>query len=248
MLTTALSLLLLAAEPGRSDAYAKGVALIADGKPAEARVALEEALRQAPQESARYLPHLYLSIACHMTGDIAAAKRHFVLAEKSGAAEKSEDGRRLLAAERVLLGGAGTPSFRRYDKKAPHLSQAEVTRIKRDVLSRCRLPADAKAVDAPWYYHYEMGLQLAEHGDPQLALEALIDSVDRRPEPQRKARLYGMWFLDYLPYLQIARAHAKLGNRECALDALRLSQELGEVSPDDRDAAELKGLLADVKE
>jgi hypothetical protein len=57
-----------------------------------------------------------------------------------------------------------------------------------------------------------------------------------------------MWFMDYLPYLQIARAHTRLGNRECALDALRLSQELGEVSPDDRDVAELEGLLADLKD
>jgi hypothetical protein len=54
--------------------------------------------------------------------------------------------------------------------------------------------------------------------------------------------------MDYLPYLQIARAHARLGNRECALDALRLSQELGEVSPDDRDVTELEGLLADLKD
>ena len=83
---------------------------------------------------------------------------------------------------------------------------------------------------------------------PSAALDALIDSVDRRPDPQRKARLYGMWFMDYLPYLQIARAHARLGNRECALDALRLSQELGEVSPDDRDVTELEGLLADLKD
>ena len=71
--------------------------------------------------------------------------------------------------------------------------------------------------------------------------------MDRRPDPQRKARLYGMWFMDYLPYLQIARAHAQLGNRECALDALRLSEELGEVLPDDRDVRELEDLLADVK-
>jgi hypothetical protein len=123
-----------------------------------------------------------------------------------------------------------------------------MARIRREVLSRCRLPADSKAADAPWYFHYELGLSLlGDHGDPQRALDALIDSVDRRPEPQRKARLYGMWFLDYLPYIQIAKAHAQLGNRECALDALRLSQEMGEVSPGDRDVLELKSLLGDVK-
>ncbi len=240
-----LGLVAVPADAGALESYAKGVALIESGKPAEARAELERALEQLPAERADYLPHLYLAIACHMTGDPAAAKRHLAAAESSGAAEKSENGRRLLAAERLLLGESA--SFRKFDRSAPRLSEQELLRIRRDVLSRCRLPADAKSSEAPWYFHYELGLSLAEHGDPQRALDALIDSVDRRPEPQRKARLYGMWFLDYLPYLQIARAHAQLGNRECALDALRLSQELGEVAPGDRDLYELKSLLGDVR-
>lgn len=240
--------LLLSANPASRETYATGVLLIEQGKPAEARIALERALSTSPHEAADYLPHLYLAIACHMTGDTSAAKRHLAEAEASGAAERSENGRRLLAAERLLLGGGQAPSFRRYDKKAPHLAEAEAARIRREVLSRCKLPEDSKAGEGPWYFHYELGLELAQHGDAQRALDALIDAVDRRPDPQRKARLYGMWFMDYLPYLQIARAHARLGNRECALDALRLSQELGEVSPDDRDVTELEGLLADLKD
>jgi len=147
----------------------------------------------------------------------------------------------------LVAQGQPAPSFRRYEKKPPHLSEAEAARIRSEVLTRCKLPQDSKAKDAPWYFHYELGLELAERGDAQRALDALIDSVDRRPEPQRKARLYGMWFLDYLPYLQIARAHAHLGNRECAMDALRLSEQLGEVTPDDRDAKELEALLGDLK-
>lgn len=248
MLLAALILGLLPppADTGGLESYKKGVTLIESGKPAEARVELERALELVPAERADYLPHLYLALACHMTGDTATAKRHLAAAESSGAAEKSENGRRLLAAERLLLGE--NASFRKFDRRAPRLSEQEMARIRREVLSRCRLPADSKAPEAPWYFHYELGLSLAEHGDPQRALDALIDSVDRRPEPQRKARLYGMWFLDYLPYLQIARAHAQLGNRECALDALRLSQELGEVVPGDRDVYELKSLLGDVKE
>jgi tetratricopeptide (TPR) repeat protein len=248
-LVAVLALLSPQSDPAARTAYERGRALVESGNPSQARGELERALAAAPQEAPDYLPHLYLAIACHMTGDTAAAKRHLSAAESSGAAEGSETGRQLLGAFRLLLGQKPErASFRRYDRKAPRLAETEVGRIRREVLSRCRLPADAKASDAPWYFHYELGLSLAEHGDPQRALDALIDSVDRRPEPQRKARLYGMWFLDYLPYLQIARAHAKLGNRECALDALRLSQDLGETSPEDRDALEVKALLADLKE
>jgi len=230
---------------GAPDSYRQGVALIEAGKPAEARVELERALAAAPREAADYFPHLYLAIACHMTGDTQAAKRHLAASEAAGVAEKSDTGRRLLAAERLLLGEA--TSFRSYPRRAPRLSADELSRIRRDVLSRCRLPAESKAAEAPWYFHYELGLSLAEHGDPQRALDALIDSVDRRPEPQRKARLYGMWFLDYLPYIQIAKAHAQLGNKACALDALRLSQELGEVAPGERELLELKSLLGDLQ-
>lgn len=251
MLTMVALLALLSpqSDPAGRAAYDRGRALLESGNPSEARAELERALAAAPDEAPDYLPHLYLAIACHMSGDTAAAKRHLSAAESSGAAARSDTGRQLLDAFRLLMGQKPErASFRRYERKAPRLPEAEVARIRREVLSRCRLPADAKASDAPWYFHYELGLSLAEHGDPQRALDALIDSVDRRPEPQRKARLYGMWFLDYLPYLQIARAHAKLGNRECALDALRLSQDLGEVSPQDRDARELQALLDDVKE
>lgn len=241
-----LALLAPASDTAALESYKKGVALVEVGKPAEARKELERALAQAPAEGADYWPHLYLAIACHMTGDTAAARQHLAATEAAGFAEKSDDGRRLLAAERLLLGESA--SFRRFDRRSPRLSEEELARIRREVLSRCKLPADSKASDAPWYFHYELGLSLAEHGDPQRALDALIDSVDRRPEPQRKARLYGMWFLDYLPYIQIAKAHAQLGNKACALDALRLSQEMGEVGPGDRDLLELKSLLGDLKD
>ena len=152
--------------PPAPETYATGVLLIEQGDPAEARVALERALSTSPREAADYLPHLYLAIACHMTGDTSAAKRHLAEAEASGAAERSENGRRLLAAERLLLGGGRAPSFRRYDKKAPHLPEAEAARVRREVLSRCKLAEDSKAGDAPWYFHYELGLELARMATP----------------------------------------------------------------------------------
>jgi len=55
-----------------------------------------------------------------------------------------------------------------------------------------------------------------------------------------------VWFLDYLPYFHIARAHALLGNWECAADALALSQRKTEVSAKDAEYAELKELAREI--
>jgi hypothetical protein len=54
--------------------------------------------------------------------------------------------------------------------------------------------------------------------------------------------MYGVWFTDYLPYLQIARLHVRLGNWACARDALRVSQELKEVTKKDREFHEFEEL------
>jgi hypothetical protein len=74
-----------------------------------------------------------------------------------------------------------------------------------------------------------------KRGDPQRALDALVAATDRRSLPQRGARMYGMWFTDYHPYLEIAAAHVQLGNWSCAFDALSLSRQLGEVAGGDEE-------------
>jgi len=55
--------------------------------------------------------------------------------------------------------------------------------------------------------------------------------------PKRSARMYGMWFTDYRPYLEIAQAHVQLGNWACAFDALSLSRQLEEVVEEDEEFA-----------
>lgn len=247
------------------DHYEKGVQLVQEGRGAEARASLEQALALRDQEGLRlptesiryvdYLPHLYLAVACHMGGDAAAAREHLLAAQRSGAAAKSEAGSRLLAAYEMLILGtspeappaqaaptAERPRYAVYPRKPLLLADAEFRRLQQDVLTRCRL-GSGEAERAPWYFHYELGLELEKRGDHQRALDAFVESASRRAQPQHLARIYGVWFVDYLPYFQIARAHARLGNLECARDAFALSRRLGEVTEKDKDFAEMKALL-----
>jgi hypothetical protein len=244
--------------------YDRGVGLVGQGAGAAARAELEQALAQRPEEGLGlptggtryldYLPHLYLAVACHMTGDLAAARRHLGEAESSGLAARSPAGAPLLAAYQALLGAgrpeepprsvdrpSATAGYKLFPRKAPALSDVKYNRVRAAVLSRCHLSRGADASNAPWYYYYELGLELVRHGDSQRALDSFIEAADRRSQPERLARTYGMWFVDYLPYLQITRAHARLGNRECALNALALSHRLGEIT--DAERAEMKEMI-----
>lgn len=240
--------------------YERGVALVQQGRGAEARRALEQALAARSEEGLRvptqgsqsvdYLPHLYLAIAAHLEGNLEAARDQLRRAERSGVAERSEVGRPLLQAYRLLLeapadAGSETGRFNVYPQRPGVLPEKDVEAIAAEVAARCRLPG-ARPRQAPWYFHYEMGLELARRGDAQRALDALVEAVNRRADPQHGARLYGVWFLDYLPYFHIARAHALLGNWECASDALALSEKKAELSAKDAEYAELKELAKEI--
>ena len=111
----------------------------------------------------------------------------------------------------------------------PVLTESEFNTLRRDILKQCDLPADTKQGDAPWYANYELALELERKGDYPRALTHFIDAVSRRPNPQKQARMYGMWLIDYYPYFHIARSHVRLQNWDCAKNALEISRRLGEV-------------------
>jgi hypothetical protein len=234
--------------------YEKGIRLIEQGRGDEAREALASALASrkteglqvptAQQQYIDYLPHLYLAIANQMAGDVDKAREELALAETSGVASKSEVGRPLLVAYELLLrgdGGGKYPRYAVYEKKAPTLSDAEFSILRNDVLEKCDLPLDTKLGSAPWYANYELGLQLERKGDYSRALTHFIDAVAQRPDPQKQARMYGMWMIDYYPYFHIARSHVRLENWQCAKNALEISQRLGEIPGG---AAEINELLS----
>jgi hypothetical protein len=248
--------------------YRTGVRLVEQGRGAEGRKALETALRlrgagglRVPAggvEYVDYLPQLYLAMACQMSGDLDAGRAYLLAAEQEGLAEKSEGGRPLLDAQRVLLRSelpkptgpgrpAGAPRYRDYERKPLVLSDREVEDLRAEVLARCQLKPETRPQEAPWYFHYELGRDLFRRGDPQRALDALIEAATRRTEPGHGARIYGMWFMDYLPYLEIARAHARLGNWDCAQNALEFSRQAKEVSEHDKEFAEFRSLAIETE-
>ncbi len=274
MLAAALlisSALFAAAGPpslGWLEPYRTGVRLVEQGQGAAARNALEKALGLRRDGGLRvpvggvdyvdYLPHLYLAMACQMSGDADAGRAYLVAAEQEGLAAKSEAGRPLLEAQRVLLRAdpprppssarsGAVPRYRDYERKPPVLSEGEVESLRAEVLARCQLKPETRPQEAPWYFHYELGRSLYRRGDPQRALDALIEAATLRAEPGHGARIYGMWFMDYLPYLEIARAHARLGNWDCAQNALEYSRQAKEVSEHDKEFAEFRSLALETE-
>jgi hypothetical protein len=267
MLTLALTAILLAPVTGTwDDQYRKGVLLVEQGQGAEARRALESAVSLRPEGGLRiqvggasyvdYLPHLYLAMACQMTGDLKEAREQLAAAEKDGLATRSEIGKPLLEAYRLLLGSdapvaappeptsaANAPKYAVYPRKPVVLADEETAVLRAEVLARCQLRPDTRPQDAPWYFHYELGRDLVRRGDAQRGLDALIEAATRRDDPSHGARVYGMWFMDYLPYFEIAKAHAYLNNWDCARNALEYSKRAGEIQEKDKEFAEFRELM-----
>ncbi len=246
--------------------YERGVAAVERREGATAIPLLEAAIAGRPQETLKvrthgvhfvdYLPHLYLAYAHWLAGNPVSARRSLAESDRQGIAQRSEPGSELAGALRSLLREpAPVPTveavspepaparFRLFPTRPPSLSEVEYRRLEAEVMASCGIDPSSPLTIAPWYFHYELALALDRRGDPQRALEALLVSTQRRPLPQRQARLYGMRFSDYVPYFWIAREHARLGNWECVVDALRVSQESGEVGERDPEYAEFRALV-----
>ncbi len=187
-----------------------------------------------------YLPHLNLAVAYYEAGELEKARQSLQQSQLEGVATQSFLGSRLwdryslpIMASDPTVAETQSASFREYPDREHTLSDAEAAEIRSQVLRRCALSAKVAANSLPWYFHYEFGLELMRSGDAQRALDALILAANLREDSKRNSRMYGMWFTDYLPYYQIARAHSKLGNWQCAMDAMRISAKFSEFSPTD---------------
>ena len=226
--------------------YAQGMTKFAAGDYEGAARSFEDAIGCDPAPRAGaidYLPYTYLAASRYEVGDVQGAGMALDRARSFAVAERTEAGRRLLeryddpilaaAAKTAAEQHAAPQAFHDYERKDVVLSDDDVDAIRASVLRRCALSNKVAADKLPWYFHYEFGLELLDAGDPQRALDALVLGANKREDSHRDSRMYGMWYIDYLPYYQIALAHAKLGNWANARSALELSSAFGEFKPMD---------------
>lgn len=234
--------------------YEAGVRAVEAGEADAAIEALEKALALKPDEELSvpldpfeyvdYTPHLFLSIAHHMKGSLVTARAELEKSERAGVAEKSEYGRHLLQAQRILLTGLSSRPISSQPVLSDHwsrpelLSEEEFTSLKSNILKVCAAAHQPAGGETKWYSHYEAALEAARRGDQPRALAELLEAIVRRPEPQKRARTYGMWLVDYYPYFHVARLHAEMGQWDCALDAIQVSKRLDEIAPSSREFTE----------
>jgi len=248
MLSTLLAVVLMAGttvtDVSWYNHYDKALRLIEQGNATRAQVELQSALklrekeglqvRTGSQQYIDYIPHLYLAIAHQMTGDVEGARKELALAEDAGVAVRSDVGRSLLVAYQLLLRGStagrlARPAYAVYSRKAPVLSESDFNVLRADIMEKFDVPAGTRSDRIPWYANYELGLELERKGDYPRALTHFIDAVSRRPDPQPRARMYGVWMIDYYPYFHIARSHVRLANWQGAKNALQISEKVGEI-------------------
>lgn len=125
------------------------------------------------------------------------------------------------------------------------LAPAAASALRRKILIQCGI--DPSRYVLPWYFHFEYGRALLEAGDAQRAVIELSQSIELKPESQARKRTYGMWYLDYLPYFQLAEAHAMLQNWPCAENAMQLSQSMGEIATGRLESQRVRALQENIE-
>lgn len=229
-------------------AYLTGVEFFDDGHYQEASDAFFEAITINPAPDAKsfeYIPYIYLSVSRFKLGHTTEARDALIQSQVFGVAPETATGKGLLnqyAAEimsaplddsELVLAPQSSPVAA--EGRSYSISDNEAEIIRAQVLRRCALSSKIASNKLPWYFHYEYGRDLMEAGDSERAIDSFLVGANIRENPSRDKRMYGMWFIDYLPYYQIALAHSRLGDWENAQSALETSENFGEFSPKDYD-------------
>jgi hypothetical protein len=76
-----------------------------------------------------------------------------------------------------------------------------------------------------WWNYYERGVERGERGEWDAARSDLAKALNLRDKDQRRARTYGMHFVDYFPHREIGIAYFEMGDLTNALKELETSYQ-----------------------
>ncbi|MBL0226585.1 MAG: hypothetical protein IPQ16_13740 [Geobacteraceae bacterium] len=79
-----------------------------------------------------------------------------------------------------------------------------------------------------WWNYYERGVSRGDDGNWEAARSDLSKALDLRDKDQRRARTYGMHFIDYFPHRELGVAYYHLGDLKRALSELEISHASAE--------------------
>ncbi len=226
--------------------YLSGIEQFQQGDPQAAADSFFSAIRLAPSptdDPVEYIPYIYLSVAQYESGHFQRARDALIQSQVYGVAARTETGKLLLEryAAKIMTASVDDEEYVATPQSSPVasdtylLSDNEVELIRAQVLNRCAIDSKLAKNKLPWYFYYEFGVDLMKAGDAKRAVESFQLGANLREDPSRNKRMYGMWYVDYLPYYQLALAHSKLGEWEQAHEAIVTSENFGEFKPDDPD-------------
>lgn len=228
-------------------AYLAGIEYFEQGQFLAASESFRGAINLSPSPSAgpdEYLPYIYLSATEYEIGNTIGARDALIQSQVHGTAPKTDTGKHLLGLYAADIMSAPLRSREHVSAAAidgavdggaeldSNLHPGEKS-VASKILKRCI--GAAKNEELPWYFHYKCGVDLMQAGEAQRAVEAFQMGANAREDSSRGKRMYGMWYIDYLPYYQIALAQSKLGDWQSARAAIIMSSKFGEFSPMDPD-------------
>jgi len=222
--------------------YAEAIAWFEAGKFDVAADLFSEAILLSPEPTSTpnsYTPYIYLAASLYELGNPRGARDALIQSLEYGLSAQAIAGKKLIekyavaimSAEQMKQASVPEPLSSPLAVQDRTLSDMNAELVRARVLKRCALSAKIEENKLPWYFHYLLGLEFSGEGDNSQALESFQLGANIREESMRNKRLYGMWFLDYLPYYQIALTNVRLGNWKHASNALYVSLDEGEFVP-----------------
>lgn len=100
--------------------------------------------------------------------------------------------------------------------------------------------------DRPWYQDYQEALDRLKKGDARGAIPLLEKTLQTGPDPGPQRPTYGMHFMDFFPYLHLARAYLLMGQCAQAQEMLERSARRDRLPPD-LQATELRPLRQQIQ-